>query len=40
MVKIYEYIDNSNIYAIFDRTINILIISTNPDAVSGVILLI
>lgn len=40
MLKIYEYIENQNIYAIFDRKKNLYIISTNPNAEQGVIVII
>ncbi len=40
MLKIYEYIENQNIYAIFDRNKNLYIISTNPNAEQGVIVII
>lgn len=40
MLRIYEYIKNPNIYAIFDRKKNLYIISTNPNAAKGVIVII
>lgn len=40
MTKLYKYIENSNIYAIFDKSRNVYIISTNPNARAGVILII
>lgn len=39
MIKLYKYIENSNIYAVFDRSTNVYIISTNPDARAGVIVI-
>lgn len=37
MVKLYKYIENPNIYAVYDKATNTLIISTHPKAVNGVI---
>ncbi|MEG2324245.1 MAG: hypothetical protein RSB80_07865 [Anaerovoracaceae bacterium] len=40
MIKLYEYIENPNIYAIFDKAENLLIYSSNPNAARGIIVMI
>ena len=40
MLKMHEYIIDPNVYAIYDRAMNLLIYSTNPNAESGIIVII
>lgn len=40
MIKVYEYIEDPAIYAIFDKAKRLYIISTNPDAQMGIIVII
>ena len=40
MFIIYEYINDPSIYAIFDRTLNLYVISTNAKAADGIVLII
>lgn len=40
MVKIYSYLDDPEVYAIYDRTKRTLIVSINPEAAKGFIVLI
>ncbi len=40
MKKIYSYLDDSNVYAIYDKAKKTLIVSTNPKAAKGFIVII
>ncbi len=37
MIKVYWYIENPNIFAIYHKTLKLLIISSNRDGQNGVI---
>lgn len=40
MNRTYKYIEDPNIYAIFDKETNLLIISLNPEAIRGIIVIV
>lgn len=40
MIKIYGYLEDPNVYAIYDRAKMTLIISTNKEAAKGIIVII
>lgn len=37
MMKIYRYIDNPQVFAIYDKATDTLVISTHPKAIAGII---
>lgn len=40
MIKLYEYLIDPNVYAIYNKAMNLFIISTNPNAEHGIIVII